>query len=166
MPSSSLNNALLENAVTDIFNGVTVNMVENECELSGSEFQDALGHALGQWRQNGNRGVWFYVPFSQAGTFLPALHAAGFQFHHCRPAYCVVNAWLDDTCESGLPHFANHQVGVGGMVINKHNEVLAIRERSGLTAKLKDFWKLPGGLVDRRESVCDAAVRECREETD
>ena len=36
------------------------------------------------------------------------------------------------------------QVGVGAMVVNKHDEVLAIRERSGVTAKLKNFWKLPG----------------------
>ena len=94
MPSSSLNNALLENAVTDIFNGVTVNMVENECELSGSEFQDALGHALGQWRQNGNRGVWFYVPFSQVRLSLCCLFVC--------VCVCVCGcAYLNDA--SGLP---------------------------------------------------------------
>ena len=58
--------------------------------------------------------------------------------------------------------------------------VLAIRERAGApcarwrrgmwlspvgcdagpTAALKDFWKLPGGLVDPGEDVCRAAERE------
>jgi len=43
--------------------------------------------------------------------------------------------------------------------------VLVIREASGLTAGLADFWKLPGGLVDPQEDLQAAAVREVLEET-
>ncbi len=90
----------------------------------------------------------------QAAVFLPALHANGFKFHHCLPDSCVLTAWLDSTCESRLPRFANHQVGVGGMVINSHNEVLAIQELTGVTAKLDGFWKLPGTFVAALAHVC------------
>lgn len=44
-------------------------------------------------------------------------------------------------------------------------KILVIRERGGPTARLKDFWKLPGGHVDYREDMGAAAVREVREET-
>ena len=33
------------------------------------------------------------------------------------------------------------------------------------TSRVPGLCMYTGGLVDRRESVCDAAVRECREET-
>lgn len=75
-----------------------------------------------------------------------------------------MTAWLPTT-ENTLPTQPHHQIGVGGFVLNQNGEVLVIQEKSGLTAGLKDFWKLPGGLVDPRESISDAVVREVFEET-
>lgn len=44
-------------------------------------------------------------------------------------------------------------------------QVLVVKERSGPSARVKNFWKLPGGLVDQHEDIRDAVVREVFEET-
>ena len=51
------------------------------------------------------------------------------------------------------------------MLINSRGEVLGIQEKRGVTAGMKDFWKLPGGLVDPAEELSKAAEREVLEET-
>ena len=78
--------------------------------------------------------------------------------------FVTLTAWLPETA-STLPTQPHHQVGVGAFVMNQREEVLVIQERSGVTAGIKNFWKLPGGLVDPHESIADAVVREVREET-
>lgn len=43
-----------------------------------------------------------------------------------------------------MPPFAHTTVGVGSMVINNNNEILAVQEKY-----IKEpHWKLPGGFVD------------------
>ena len=44
-------------------------------------------------------------------------------------------------------------------------EVLVIQEKRGITAGRKDFWKFAGGLVDSKEDISAAVVREVLEET-
>ena len=47
------------------------------------------------------------------------------------------------------------QGGVWGCLIRLNDakvpEILAIQEKTGVTAGWKDFWKVPGGLVDSGE---------------
>ena len=50
-------------------------------------------------------------------------------------------------------------------MLNSKDELLVVREKTGPSARVKDFWKLPGGLCDRQEDIPKAAVRELREET-
>lgn len=57
---------------------------------------------------------------------------------------------------SGGPH-----VGVGGVVV-EHGRVLLIRRGK---APLRGRWSIPGGTVERGESLERAVVREMREET-
>jgi len=69
--------------------------------------------------------------------------------------------WMDTTTADRLPAYANHFVGVGGMVINDNMEILLIRERRAT----KKLWKLPGGFVDRGETLKAGVEREVLEET-
>lgn len=91
----------------------------------------------------------------------------------------MMTLWLLDEVEDTLPPGPSHFIGVGGFVLRyvgnektqaedhdfNNYEVLVIKEKHGPSAKLKDFWKLPGGLVDRMEDIASAATREVAEET-
>ena len=52
---------------------------------------------------------------------------------------------------------------VGALVTNDSNELLLVRRAK---EPRKGYWGLPGGFVDRSETVEDAIVREVLEETD
>lgn len=71
--------------------------------------------------------------------------------------------WLPTSEKSMLPSFASTYVGVGGLVMDDHGNILVIAERYALDGTTR--WKLPGGLVDRNEALGVAAAREVFEET-
>ena len=91
----------------------------------------------------------------------------------------MMTAWLLDGVPSTLPPGPSHFIGVAGLVLRRvsdakgnendfdyrNYEVLVIKEKHGPSVTMKDFWKLPGGLVDRSEDICVAAPREVLEET-
>lgn len=54
------------------------------------------------------------------------------------------------------------QIGVGALVINDKNQVLAVSERNAL---IPGSWKLPGGYCEMKEDLVEAAIREVEEET-
>eukprot|EP00931_Biecheleriopsis_adriatica_P097653 TRINITY_DN71471_c0_g1_i1.p1 TRINITY_DN71471_c0_g1~~TRINITY_DN71471_c0_g1_i1.p1 ORF type:complete len:289 (+),score=61.80 TRINITY_DN71471_c0_g1_i1:28-894(+) len=161
-PSSA---ASLFNVSEDRFGGVNVSLNEDlSAQADPIEWEAHLSRELEAWRARGIRGVWLRVPRKLAQLVAPAVRL-GFDFHHAQPGYVMLTHWLPGG-QSSLPAFPHHQVGVGGMVLDSSgSRVLCIQERAGLTAGMKDFWKLPGGLVDPAEDLCDAAVREVLEET-
>lgn len=54
--------------------------------------------------------------------------------------------------------------GVNIIITNEKNEVLILKR--ALTSKLSpSLWNLPGGRVEKKESLNQAVVREAREET-
>lgn len=132
--------------------------------LDAADFGVKLSSALEAWRAQGKRAVWLRVPGKVAHLVDPAV-MLGFDFHHARPGYAMLTMWLADG-PSSLPEYPHHQIGVAGIVLDGSGKrMLCIQEKSGPTAGMPDFWKLPGGLVDHGEDLCDAAVREVREET-
>mmetsp|Transcript_15572 Transcript_15572/g.30140 ORF Transcript_15572/g.30140 Transcript_15572/m.30140 type:complete len:300 (+) Transcript_15572:179-1078(+) len=128
------------------------------------EFERDLWQSLQVWKREGRKGVWLRVGIG-ASELIPIAIQAGFKFHHAEPTYVMLAAWLPEDQENKLPPGPSHFIGVAGFVLNSKNEVLCIREKSGPSARLKDFWKLPGGLVDQQEDLRDAVVREVFEET-
>jgi 8-oxo-dGTP pyrophosphatase MutT (NUDIX family) len=126
---------------------------------------------LAQWAAAGVRGVWVRVPLAEAAV-VSALAARSFALHHAGAGgldsggYIQMTRWLPTGEPSGLPAYAHHYVGVGGLVINDHGELLTIVEKYAATdGPQTRHLKLPGGLVDRGERLEDAVVREVREET-
>ena len=128
------------------------------------DFESNLLETLNEFRQKGIRGVWLKIRPSNADLVPPAIRI-GFAFHSATPEYLTLSVWLPKDEESKLPPAAAHFIGVGCFVLNSHDEILMVREKTGPSAKLTDFWKLPGGLCDRQEDIPVAAVRELREET-
>ncbi|GBG29758.1 Nucleoside diphosphate-linked moiety X motif 6 [Hondaea fermentalgiana] len=128
------------------------------------EFERDLWQSLQCWRKEGRKGVWLRIGIG-ASDLIPVAVQAGFVFHHAEDSYVMLSAWLAAEHENKLPPGPSHFIGVAGFVVNSKNEVLCIREKSGPSARLKDFWKLPGGLVDQQEDLRDAVVREVLEET-
>lgn len=148
----------------DRFGGVTIELnAEAHGQLSVSGFGVQLDEAVGKWKKEGTRGVWLRVP-SALSHLVAAAVECGFDFHHAQPGYVMLTKWLPNT-PSSLPVYPHHQIGVGGMVLDYDGRVLCIQEHAGVTAGMKDFWKLPGGLVDHKEDLSDAVQREVLEET-
>ncbi len=53
-------------------------------------------------------------------------------------------------------------IGVGGIVFNKHDEVLLIKRNQ---APASGFWSIPGGKLEPDEFLAEACQREILEET-
>ena len=58
--------------------------------------------------------------------------------------------WLDSKVPNRMPSYANHYVGVGGIVINKAKQIMLIKERRTLDNRK---WKLTGGFMDPNERI-------------
>jgi len=147
----------------DKFGGLTVELTEPDIKKPPVKFKQLLAASLEAWKADGVRGLWMEVP-NRGARHIPVALELGFDFHHAKAGSAMLTCWLPEG-ESRLPLYPHHQVGAAGMVLGKGNMVLVIREASGITAGLENFWKLPGGLVDPKEDIQAAAVREVLEET-
>ncbi|KAF3674849.1 Nudix hydrolase 2 [Capsicum annuum] len=110
----------------------------------------------------GKRGVWIKLPIKLVTLVEPAVKE-GFYYHHAEPKYLMLVSWLPGTANT-IPANATHRVGIGAFVLNERNEVLVVQEKSG-RFRGTGVWKFPTGVVDEGEDICDAAVREVKEET-
>eukprot|EP01017_Pseudomicrothorax_dubius_P026613 TRINITY_DN2987_c0_g1_i1.p1 TRINITY_DN2987_c0_g1~~TRINITY_DN2987_c0_g1_i1.p1 ORF type:complete len:254 (+),score=29.23 TRINITY_DN2987_c0_g1_i1:64-825(+) len=107
------------------------------------------------------RSVWCKIPIGKS-ELIPFVVKHGFTFHHAETDFVMLTKWLAEG-QSMLPSYVTHQVGVGGLVIREETkDILVIKEK---TSEFAHLWKLPGGMVDNRESISEAARREVFEET-
>ncbi|CAI8602548.1 unnamed protein product [Vicia faba] len=91
------------------------------------------------------------------------LKKAGFRYHHAESDYLMLVYWIPHTPDS-IPANASHRLGVGAFVVNNKREVLVVQETSGRFGGT-GVWKMPTGAVNEGEDICDAVIREVKEET-
>ncbi|CAA3014282.1 nudix hydrolase 2-like isoform X1 [Olea europaea subsp. europaea] len=159
LPSEKQADRILE-AINDDYGGVVVEMTNEP--MDAHIFVSLLRASLSHWRQLGKKGVWIKMPIELVNLVEPAVKE-GFYCHHAESRYLMLVHWLPSTPNT-LPANASHRVGVSAFVMNEKNEVLVVQEKDG---KLQGtgLWKFPTGVVDEGEDICDAAVREIKEET-
>ncbi|KAJ0808764.1 putative hydrolase [Helianthus annuus] len=125
-------------------------------------FVSLLKASMLQWKQQGKKGVWIKLPIELVNLIEPAVQE-GFYYHHAEPNHLMLVHWIPETINT-LPANASHRVGIGAFVMNENREVLVVQEKSG-KFQGTGIWKFPIGVVDEGEDICDAAVREVKEET-
>ena len=99
--------------------------------------------------------IWIKISI-QKSEFIPILTNLGFEFHHCDEKNIMLVKRIEENAL--IPTTKNYIVGVGAVVI-KDGQLLVIKDR------FQAGYKLPGGHVDKNESLKDALVREVFEET-
>lgn len=99
--------------------------------------------------------IWIKLPIEKS-DFIPVLTDLEFEFHHCDEK----NLMLIKKMVSGsiVPTTKNYIVGVGVIVFNE-GRLLVIRDR------FSSGYKIPGGHIDKKESIKGAVKREVYEET-
>lgn len=145
----------------DKHGGVIVEMT-NEPLMDPELFVSLLRVSLSHWTQQGKKGIWMKLPIELVNLVEPAVKE-GFYFHHAEPKYLMLVHWIPESTNT-LPANASHRVGIGAFVTNDKREVLVVQEKNGIL-RGTGVWKFPTGVVDGGEDLCDAAVREVKEET-
>ncbi|XP_027027518.1 nucleoside diphosphate-linked moiety X motif 6 isoform X2 [Tachysurus fulvidraco] len=142
----------------DAHGGVTVRHLP--ADVTEAAFSELLRESVCVWQSEGRVAVWLHVPLCRS-RLAEAAALQGFIFHHAVRDEAVLSLWMGDG-ESRLPHYATHQVGVAGAVVNQSNgKVLVVQDKN----RAKNMWKFPGGLSNPTENIGDTAVREVFEET-
>lgn len=99
--------------------------------------------------------LWIKVPIEKS-EFIPILTPLDFEFHHCDEKSLTLIKKLKPA--PLIPTTKNFIVGVGAIVINK-GKLLVVKDN------FYNGFKLPGGHIDKNESIKDALKREVAEET-
>ncbi|XP_052202239.1 nudix hydrolase 2 isoform X2 [Diospyros lotus] len=146
--------------LNDEHGGVIVEMTTDP--MDAALFVPLLRASVAHWQQQGKKGVWIKLPVELVNLVEPAVKE-GFYFHHAEPKYLMLVNWIPKTTNT-IPANASHRVGIGAFVMNEKKEVLVVQEKSGRFRGM-GVWKFPTGVVDAGEDICDAAVREVKEET-
>ncbi|KAL1812976.1 hypothetical protein ACET3Z_023041 [Daucus carota] len=155
----SLQQVDILNAADDAFGGVVVEMKE---PMNSDVFDTLLRASISQWREQGKKGIWLKLPIELA-NLVEAAVKQGFWYHHAEPTYIMLAYWIPETVHT-LPANASHTVGIGAFIMNSKREILVVQENNG-RFKGSGLWKLPTGTVDVGEDICEAAIREVKEET-
>ncbi|KAJ9169924.1 hypothetical protein P3X46_018066 [Hevea brasiliensis] len=159
VPDNGVEQVQLLNGVEDLYDGVVVEIKEY---MDSNSFIPLLRASISQWKQQGKRAVWIKLPIEFSNLVNPVVQEE-FRYHHAEPDYLMLVRWLPNTCDT-LPVNASHRVGIGAFIVNNNREVLVVQERSG-GFKGTGLWKLPTGVVNEGEDICEAAIREVKEET-
>ncbi|WP_289053977.1 NUDIX domain-containing protein [Carboxylicivirga marina] len=135
----------------DRYQGITID--ESSYPVTAIDLEKDLLHLMQGLK--GKKLLWSKVTIEQS-DFIPVLAKLGFEFHHCdEKSVTMVKPLIEGAY---IPTSRNYIVGVGAVVF--HNEkLLAIKDR------FSPGYKLPGGHIDKNESIKVALKREVLEET-
>lgn len=121
------------------------------------DFEQDLQNSLENWGTKNYTAIWLSIPLDQA-ILIPVALKYKFKPHHTTDQNFVMTK---EFVEKILPEYATHTVGAAGLVIDKNNNVLVVKERF----KPEYGYKLPGGTANMGEDIWQAAIREVKEET-
>ena len=144
---------------TDIYGGVIVD--PQRLPADAARFGERLAASLAAWRGEERRLVWLQIP-QAAAALVPVAAGAGFSFHHAEPGMVMMTLPLQ--ADAYIPHYATHNVGGGGVVMDAERRLLVVNERFRRD-RSKPYYKLPGGSLDPQEDLAQAVEREVAEET-
>lgn len=138
--------------------------VSTELPSTVSQFAEDLSYSLSVWQKQGIKVVWLTI-LPQYAQLLSVATERGFTFHHVpntgANAVVLTKRLVDGAL---IPEFANHTIGVGGIVLNDVGQVLTVIEKHDMQTRPGHF-KFPGGAMDKSELLAQAAIREVHEET-
>ncbi len=99
--------------------------------------------------------LWIKIPIEKS-DYIPILTRLDFEFHHCYERNLMLIKKLQQA--PIVPTSKNFIVGVGAIVIHQ-GKLLVVKD------KFYAGYKLPGGHIDKGESIKEALKREVLEET-
>ncbi len=137
--------------IDDNYNGVIVDFDTVTGNID--DFKNDINNLI--YQMHYKKLLWVKVPINKS-QYIPVLTSLGFVFHNCGENSLTLVKKLDKNAI--LPTTKNFIAGVGAVVIN-NGSLLVVKE------KLYTAYKLPGGHVEKNESIKDALVREVHEET-
>ncbi|XP_048365300.1 nucleoside diphosphate-linked moiety X motif 6 [Sphaerodactylus townsendi] len=146
----------------DKFGGLSLQLAQlrSPDSLDCATFRNWLRDSIKQWKAEGHKAIWLHVPILQS-RFIAVAAEQGFTFHHAESDSATLTLWLGEGFNK-LPHYATHQLGVAGAVLDVNaGKVLVVQDQN----KTTNVWKFPGGLSEPGEDIGNTAIREVFEET-
>ncbi len=137
--------------IEDKYNGITIdNVAQFE---TADDFHKEIKRLIDS--SINKKLLWVKIPIEKS-DFIPVLTKLGFEYHHCDEMSLMLVKKLVQ--ESIIPTTLNYIAGVGAIVLKKER-LLVIRDR------FSTGYRLPGGHIEKNESIKDALKREVLEET-
>lgn len=140
----------------DAFNGIIIDT--DKLPATQTLFQAALELTIAYAASENKRLIWLTLPIERS-NIVPIATELGFVFHNCLETEITLILRLVEGAYA--PFVPTHSIGAGALVINKHNQVLVIREKIAIGTG----YKLPGGHIELDEDIHTAIEREVFEET-
>ena len=141
----------------DLYNGLIIDT--KNIEESSDSFKNSLTLLLLDAKKDKKNLIWLDLTTNQNQHIAIALEL-GFEFHNCEAKRITLT--YRSKKDAYIPVPPSHTIGVGAVVINKKNELLMVRDR---IHNNRSLYKLPGGMVEHADKLCDAVEREVWEET-
>lgn len=135
----------------DRYNGVTID--SSTLPVKSNEFIEEILLLINSLENKPL--LWIKIPIEKS-EFIPILTDLEFEFHHCDERSLMLVKKLNR--DSFVPATKNYIVGVGAIVLHD-GKLLVVKDRFSIG------YKLPGGHIDKNETLKAAVKREIKEET-